>query len=338
MTSLYSLQRRLLKRTFFDLLRFAGWDELTLKRHGRAGRALILSLHGVSPDPNPYWPALDPTLFRELVSWLRRRTTITLLRDLPRLAASDVKRPLVVLSFDDGYQDFVEYIHPILDELGIRANVNIIGESVETGEPPEIVRFCDLLDAAPVHELRALRLRDFNVALAGEDPLEKERFGAATSTYLKALDPAERGALLTDLELSLPRDGNTRKTEMMREADVVAMADAGHEVGLHSYCDESMALVSDQFFERDLERCTGVLTRLGLETKVYSFPNGSYRPSQVEVLKRRGFDRVLLVGERPTWPTSEVHTRLTVRGHSLSEIVGRSVGHGARRSGSLNRA
>jgi len=34
-------------------------------------------------------------------------------------------RPAVVLSFDDGYQDFVEYAMPVLAKHGVKVNFNV---------------------------------------------------------------------------------------------------------------------------------------------------------------------------------------------------------------------
>jgi hypothetical protein len=81
--------------------------------------------------------------------------------------------------------------------------------------------------------------------------------------------------------------------------------------------------MSDNYFLRDLERCTSLFERLGLSTTIYAFPNGSYRPDQVKILRRRGFSAVLLVEEQPTWPMSAVHAAhpswpFGTRGHGQS--------------------
>jgi hypothetical protein len=63
---------------------------------------------------------------------------------------------------------------------------------------------------------------------------------------------------------------------------------------------------------------------------VYSFPNGSHRAGQVELLQSEGVRHVLLVGERPSLPDASVLHRITVRGGSAAELRARSAGIGGR--------
>jgi peptidoglycan/xylan/chitin deacetylase (PgdA/CDA1 family) len=113
---------------------------------------------------------------------------------------------------------------------------------------------------------------------------------------------------------------------MMSAADIEAASAAGHEIGAHSYSHESMEFLDDRAFVADLERCRAVLGAAGRECDVYAFPNGSCRPSQLELLPRHGIRHALLVGERPSTRGATVHTRITVRGDSTAEARARAAG------------
>jgi hypothetical protein len=58
----------------------------------------------------------------------------------------------VVLSCDDGCRAFVEYA--ILYRFGLRANHNIVAQSVETSRPPWIIAVMDALHAASLERIR----------------------------------------------------------------------------------------------------------------------------------------------------------------------------------------
>jgi peptidoglycan/xylan/chitin deacetylase (PgdA/CDA1 family) len=117
-----------------------------------------------------------------------------------------------------------------------------------------------------------------------------------------------------------------RPTRMMSSEDVAAAAAAGHEIGSHSYSHESMEFVDDDDFVEDFERCRRVLAEVNCDATVYAFPNGSYRQHQIELLRDLGVLHMLLVGERPSRPDTSVHTRLTLRGHSVPELRVRAAG------------
>jgi peptidoglycan/xylan/chitin deacetylase (PgdA/CDA1 family) len=320
------LQRRVLKRVYFEVTRLAGRDSRALKRHARAGRALILNLHAVAPHSNPYSPALDPMLFEEMLEWLCRNARVTTLGELEHAAGLDDARPAAVLSFDDGYRSFVEYAMPILAGFGLSANQNVIGSCVETGVPPWHVRIYDFLNSAPPALRSKLIVPGLTAAPPGEDPHSKERFGAAIGNHLKNLPPASRAPLLSSIESLIGEVGLDDPTPMMSARDVAEAAAAGHEIGAHSYSHESMAFVDDAFFREDLKRCTDVLDGAGCQTTIYAFPNGSHRPDQIPLLRQAGIRHVLVMGQRAAEPRGDVHCRITVRGHYPAELHGRAAG------------
>jgi peptidoglycan/xylan/chitin deacetylase (PgdA/CDA1 family) len=322
----FHAQERLLKRAYYGVLRASRHDERQLRHQGRADRVLLLNIHNVDPSPNPFWPALHPRLFTGLLEWLRGRCTVTLPSTLGEVARTDALRPLVVLSFDDGYRDFVEHAMPILDRFGLKANQNVIGESVETGRPPQIVQFADFLNAAPTSMLGELPVPRFNGRHVSDDPLDKERFGASIMNHLKQMPPAEREPVWDELQGPMSEVEIERPTPMMSSEDVAAAAAAGHEIGAHSYSHESMEFVDDDEFVQDFQRCREVLAGVDCDAKVYAFPNGSYRQHQIGLLRDMGVQHVLLVGERPSRPDTTVHTRITLRGQTLSELRVRAAG------------
>ncbi len=319
-------QRRFMKRVYFEVQRLARRDQSALRRHAEVGSTLILNLHRVSPEVRPYSPPMQPEVFAELLEWLREETAVRMLGDLRRLEEGDRRGPSVVLSFDDGYKDFIEYAMPILDQAGTRANQNVIASCIETGRLPWNMQLVDFLNAAPASLVRSIRIPGFTARLATDDSLRKERFGAAIGNHLKRLSPSERAAAWSELQPLMDRVEVKRPTRMMSPEDVAQAAAAGHEIGAHSYSHESMALVDDEEFLADLAKCRSVLGRIGVDGKIYAFPNGSYRPEQLRLLEDSGVEHILLMGERPSRPSARVHTRLTLRGHSVAEVRARAAG------------
>lgn len=313
--------REVLKRWLFAVLGATGADARALRRHAGQDRLLVLNLHSVAPWSNPYGPSLHPDAFADLLAWLIPRSTPCLFGDLPAPSGRDPRRPLVLLSFDDGLADFTEHAMPVLADAGLRVNLNVIGAAMATGEPPWALRVVDRLGAAPVATVKRLRLAGLDARLEEDERHAKERFGAKLTNHLKGLDPVARAPALEILESALGDAEVERPTRMMSAADVAAARAAGHEIGSHSYCHESMEYLDDAAVLEDLERSRTVLASAGTPAPtVYAFPNGSHRPGQPELLRQAGIDHVLLVGERPSRPGASVHPRITLRGGSDGEL------------------
>jgi peptidoglycan/xylan/chitin deacetylase (PgdA/CDA1 family) len=287
--------RSTLKALYFPALRLLGRERALLERLRSSPALVVLNLHQVSPHRNPFWPALQPTAFDALLRFLVRHFHVTSLDELP-MAPPDT--PAAILSFDDGYQSFMEHALPLLEKYGLRANQNVIPECVESGRAPWNVELYDRLEAAPVSVLRELRLPGFQASLAGDGADEKTRYGVALSRYLKLRPRDERLPLLHEVGRVLGQVAPARRTRMMTRDDVRQVGQR-HDIGAHSFAHDSMEFESEEFFEQDTLRCmTYFADALDLPLETYAFPNGSHRDSQVASLQSKGIRNVLLVEER----------------------------------------
>jgi peptidoglycan/xylan/chitin deacetylase (PgdA/CDA1 family) len=315
--------RGALKAAYFRALSAARVDRLVRRMRARRGEVLVLSLHRVSPDPSPYWPPLTPEAFASLAGYLSEHCRVLTFAELP--ASVPDGRTRVVLSFDDGCRDFVEYAMPILARHRLRANHNVIVSSVETGRPPWIIQVMDALAAAGADRVRRLELPGFNHALTAESDRAKVRFGTLLANHLKAIPPLHRASLAHAIEELLRETPPQAFTTMMSVDDVRAAA-ADHEIGSHSHSHESMAGLSDEEFRSDFRLAAAFFDAIERPTKIYAFPNGSFRPSQIEWLLSEGVEHVLLVGERFATNLIGVHPRVTIYGDSPAELTGRALG------------
>ena len=296
-----------------------GLDRRLLRRLGRAGGLLVLNLHNVGPAGSRFSRPIPPDVFDEFVGWLRSHCRLTTFSDLAGPADGD-ERPQAVLSFDDGYRDFVDYAMPILEKHGVRANQNVIPGCVESGRPPWNVDLLDALDRQPAERLRGLRLSAGELPPLGASDADVIRWGVAVSRILKLRPRSERESLLSELRSQIDLDSEHEPQPMMSAAEVTQAA-AAHEIGVHSFDHDSMEYESDAFFADDVRRCQGwYRAHVGGDARVYAFPNGSYREPQIAVAEQAGIEHVLLVGERTSRVGARVHPRVTADGVSLPEL------------------
>ena len=307
-----------LKSAYYSVASFAGTG--TKLKHLRQNKLVtILNLHRVSREASEYWPPLAPEVFDDLLRFLKAEFHVC---DIRELATCETDRPVAVLSFDDGYRDFIEYALPLIERHEMPVNMNIVPECAITGRPIWNVRLYDYLQSASIGEINSLDIPGFSVRLGGEDPQAKMKFGVALSSYLKNRPRLERQEILSSIDSSLG-NGTTR----MMTTDEIRSISSRVSIGAHSYSHESMAYEDSAFFEEDFLKCKAYFeSELGMPLSTYAFPNGSYRSEQIEYLRRNGIRQILLVDEKFADMSSDVLTRLTIYGETAAEARMKALG------------
>ena len=165
----------------------------------------------------------------------------------------------------------------------------------------------------------------FDHVLADDSDRAKVRFGTLLANHLKPIPPRSRESLAYGIAELLRDTPSEALTPMMSAEDVRTTA-SHHELGNHSYSHESMAGLSDEEFRSDFQRASEFFDAIERPTKIYAFPNGSFRSTQIEWLLAGGVEHVLVVGERFATRLMGVHPRITMYGDSPAELTGRAMG------------
>jgi len=314
--------REKLKAGYYLLLDALGRDAWLLERIKREKLLVVLNLHQVSPHENPFWPPLHPKIFDGLLEFLKAHFEIVLFGD-PQ--ATKNEKPLAILSFDDGYHNFVEYAVPLLEKHGVRANMNIIPACVESGQPVWNVQLYDFLKAAPRALIDEITFPGIDLRLKNERYESKVHYGLGISRFLKNRPRNERCELWKGLERIMQRH-EFSFTRMMNRQEVLQISES-NDVGAHSYSHESMEFEDNSFFENDLAKCHEYFReQLNLPLETYAFPNGSFRSEQVAILENNGIRNILIVGEDFSRPNNSIFSRFTIYGSSIGEVKYQALG------------
>ena len=312
------------------LLAAMGFDSMLAKRIRKKCHIAVLNLHRVSPDDNPYYPPIHPQVFERFLAEISKLLQIYSLQDLK---AGGISEGGIVLSFDDGYRDFLEFAVPILSFFKIRTNQNIVPQCVLSKKPIWNVTLYDHLNAASLSVINELRVPGFSKRLNSSDKRSKLLFAASLSRFLKMRPRIEREPIWTHVEEWMLKVKPAKPTQVLSLEEILGLL-GSHDFGAHSFAHESMEFESKEFFEQDLRKCQDYFTReLGIPLLVYAFPNGSYRPEQLSVLESMSFDFILLVEEKLATPSRRVLPRITFSPQNSAEA--RLFGTGLRNKGTL---
>lgn len=290
-------------------------------------RLIILNLHRISDQINPYYSSLTPKLFEDLLKFISQHFNVVTFEELSYSGPSD--KPYLILSFDDGFYDFFEVVLPLLERYRFKANLNVIPACLDSGLPVWDVALTDILNAAPISLVTRLKLPGFSYAVSESN---KAYFALALTKYLKNKNKVERQVCWEEI-LSLFSHVDVYPTRMLTKSDLLSFA-GEHEIGVHSYSHETMGVESDDFFIKDFFNCKDYFyNQLKLPLFIYSFPSGSYRVEQIDFLLSQGIKNVLIVGEDYSKHNFRVHPRFTFYADTPSEVKLRACGFNFRSFG-----
>jgi len=124
-----------MRNILFSIIHDSGVPVILRKSRIKNKEISILMFHRVSDEHDPLWPPLPINTFRSLMKELSLKSEVVRLEDIDKLSRYRDK-PLVALSFDDGYIDFLENVMPILKDIKLPAHHNICTNLIDTKVPP----------------------------------------------------------------------------------------------------------------------------------------------------------------------------------------------------------
>lgn len=294
----------------------------------RSADVLVLSLHSVSTRQNHVLESMHPADLEGLIVALRKDFQFSNFTELGQ-AAIHSGRPRVVLTFDDGYADFLDYAMPILDRYRIRANLNVVTDSVKSGVPFWNIRLYDFLTVARPQWFKGIALPGLGLPNSLDNLEERRRFARTLIEVMKPLSKSQRVIRYEPL-WRLMEKAAFQGTSMMRQRDVREVA-AYHDIGAHSCEHLTFAAEDDARFVADIGRCESFFVgELALPMRIYAFPNGSHKKSQLDWLVASGKVKEILLVEEELNRVRDGHPprtycRKTVYGNSVSEITLRAL-------------
>ena len=307
-----------LTRTGAGILGSRPFAALRLRRIRSLDPLIILNLHRVAPPDGSEFRPISPALFDELLAYATAHFAVTSFAEIDQ----SFDKPRLILSFDDGYRDFVDYAAPLLAKHGVGASQNVIPSCAESGLPPLQVLVADFLGSAPEELIGRLDVPGFGMG---------GRHGRwqRLDLYLRHLPHVQLSEVADALIPQMMAWDGFRPAAMMSPAQIAEVS-RDHDIGGHSVDHVSMANESDEYLRKDVARCGSWIERVtGRPMRNYAFPNGSFRIGQPALVRALGVDHVLLTGGG-FGGRDGIHDRIGVSASNRSEVRFRALGARAR--------
>jgi peptidoglycan/xylan/chitin deacetylase (PgdA/CDA1 family) len=298
----------------------AGWR---LSRPLRTRGVVVLSYHRVCPPAEPF-PCFDIARFRAQAAWLKARCQPISPDELEERALRPRRgRPPVLLTFDDGYRDYHDHIHPVLAELGIPAVVFL---STAFMDDPKRLFWWDVVHlAAHRSERREARLPWDGRVFALGDARGRRALMRAVKDHLRRVPDPARSELLAALLAELG-DPDLDVPRQMLSWDEVRAASPLTTWGGHTHTHPIMSLLDAEALEDEVRRCRDrIEAETGKRPRYFAYPNGQaedFTPATRESLTRNGFAVAFATEEGVNGPDTDwMAVRRFPGGGSVAELA-----------------
>lgn len=280
------------------------------------GKVCVLCFHRISPEPSSAWPPLHPSVFRELLQYLSKHFRIISFAELAFPIKTD--KPAVILSFDDGYYDFIEYALPVISTFKVSVNHNFVVHSVDTGELIWTQRINNIIDSC-FTEQKDFKFKNRNIELEilpGKH--NAQRISVELFNKFSQLR-AELNTTLSDVESQLR---SLPVQRMMGWEDLKTCIKNNVEIGSHSHSHPLLlsSLGEEKLREEIIDSKFRLEKQLLQEISIFAFPNGIYDALSLETARKAGYKFILSTQNKKYSQTDkDLVPRTLIRHTSLNE-------------------
>ena len=255
----------------------------------------ILCFHKISPHKDSFYPAMHPDLFKQFCKFLNKKYTIITFRALENLKQNKSDKPLLILTFDDGFQEFMEYALPILQKENIRAILNVITNSLDNNVSYGWQGCIDAARKKSHIELRSLAKNiGFEIVSNSRNEFE-ENFTLGFLNFFLRLDKEQ----CIEFEKEYLKEDHLKLTKLLSWDDVKQLDRLGFEIGSETHNHFSLPNLNQADLHFELTH-----SKLRLETElnhlinIISFPFGKYNNLVLDQSKKAGYRYMLINDNR----------------------------------------
>lgn len=302
--------RQLTKTSLAAGIHMSGMDKVLGSRRGLADQPLVVSYHRVVEDFRESATRSIPAMLvstrtmEDHLDWFARHYDFVALDELAEILEGrrQTRKPVLALTFDDGYADFYHQAYPVLKRKGIPAAVFVVTDLVGTTHlqaHDELYLLVSGLhsDRDPA---RLKQVEDF-VHTLSITPEEARGLGSLlyteedtftlTKAFLVALSQADTDRLVRMLrtQVYIPehslREFHALDWEMMRE-----MLGNGVTIGSHTRSHALLANEKGESLAREIRGSKEILERrLGVPVEHLAYPDGRFNEQAVAMVRDAGY-------------------------------------------------
>ena len=228
-------------------------------------KLIIVTYHRITgQEENPRYFGLHQDIFEQQIVFLKKHFKIVpFCEGIGCFNSGSIKKPLLVLSFDDGYRDNYLYAFPLLKKHNITATIFLTTGFIETEKRFWWDVVADMITSSP------------NLKLGLN---EKNNLAEDINALLKRMSVEQRRREIEKLKEKYGSNGNDRKErEILNWEEIREMSDYGIEFGSHTLTHPNLTFLSRDELKNEILKSKKILEEsLGKKICGFAYPYGFY--------------------------------------------------------------
>src|SRR5258705_2833639 len=288
----------MIKKIGFFFLNTIGVTKLC--RNQKNNKVTVLNLHRVSNEKDFFFKPITPFHFEALLKYISKHYSVISFADIQALQSSPPKnsKPCLILSFDDGYYDFMEYALPLLVKYDMPCNNNIVNSCANNNDIIWTHRINNIFNQVRERniDIQFKFEKGEVLSFSGE---KKNLLQVYYAVFKRLLNIAyeERIQWVIEKEEELATSVNCI---MMNWEQIIECTNYRVEIGSHTYHHDVLSGITDyNYLLREIQQ-----SKLEMEKKIkkpvdiLALPNGQSNGEIVKACVEAGISTVLLVDDK----------------------------------------
>jgi peptidoglycan/xylan/chitin deacetylase (PgdA/CDA1 family) len=260
-------------------------------------RVVVLMYHELAEDDDETdsWTVVRKSAFIRQMEYLSRHFEVVTLTEALSLAEEprQGKRPLAVVTFDDGYAGYVNVLLPIMQRMDLPVTVFISTSSVQTQTNYWYNRLMNELQGRSGTRINLKKYSLDEYAINQYSGIKNWMEIQRVLEGLKVLSPLEREeAVTTVIEELTPqeRNGGFRFTPLTEAGVRMLAACSKITIGAHSHCHNILTQLTPEEAGKSIMLSKQLLESWsGRPVQFFAYPNGNYDNKLANAVREAGF-------------------------------------------------
>jgi peptidoglycan/xylan/chitin deacetylase (PgdA/CDA1 family) len=232
----------------------------------------VFLFHSVNDENQTFYPSISTNTFRKSCEFIKNNYEVIHFNDVEAYF-SKYSKPAAIISFDDGMKDIVTNVLPVMQKLGLKFNINIDTEFLESHRPQRFIQVYDILNFGK-------KKSSYYDSSLMKEPIEINYNSphiteANFTNLLSKLTLTQKKTFIDTMIESFEFD-TAKFTKVISEDDLITLSKNNLiEIGSHSHSHPDFTFLNEQELKFELTHSKEILEKIiNKKINIIAYPNG----------------------------------------------------------------